>query len=267
MNRLQVLAACAAIVCGAGGASAQHSDIVLVVQGGRLATVDDTTFESARVYEGELGELGIPGFTDDPGYASESLAPDSLVGYDVADDLLFWDGSAFVAPPEDERMEIRLGSTVLTTVNGTSGFQSGAWFAQAGGGGDLHTHLSFYAKHPTFNPGNPFVNPISDGAYVLLLQQTSDVHDASETYAILFNQNLPTQDFEQAVAAAQDLFAPGCPGDLDGDGAVGLSDLSALLTNFGVMSGATFEDGDLNGDGAVSLADLSELLTYFGVTC
>lgn len=58
-----------------------------------------------------------------------------------------------------------------------------------------------------------------------------------------------------------------CPGDLDGDFAVGLSDLSELLTNFGVTSGAGYTDGDIDLDGDVDLADLSSLLENFGTTC
>lgn len=56
-------------------------------------------------------------------------------------------------------------------------------------------------------------------------------------------------------------------GDLNNDGAVSLSDLTVLLSNFGVASGATPDQGDLNGDGAVSLADLTLLLSNFGTTC
>lgn len=56
-----------------------------------------------------------------------------------------------------------------------------------------------------------------------------------------------------------------CPEDLDGDGVVGLSDLSILLTNFGLPGGPA--DGDITGDGVIDLADLSALLTAFGTTC
>lgn len=59
----------------------------------------------------------------------------------------------------------------------------------------------------------------------------------------------------------------GCTADLDGDGVVGLTDLSVLLSNFGQPSGMTFADGDINGDGAVDLADLSALLSEFGLDC
>lgn len=57
-----------------------------------------------------------------------------------------------------------------------------------------------------------------------------------------------------------------CP-DFDLDGSVGLADLSILLTNFGVVAGASHADGDMNGDGAVSLADLGILLSWFGARC
>jgi hypothetical protein len=58
-----------------------------------------------------------------------------------------------------------------------------------------------------------------------------------------------------------------CPGDLDGDNDVDLSDLAQLLGNYGMTSGATYEDGDLDGDGDVDLADLAALLGVYGTTC
>ncbi len=58
-----------------------------------------------------------------------------------------------------------------------------------------------------------------------------------------------------------------CYGDLTGDGLIDLTDLSVLLTNFGVANGATYEDGDMDGDGDVDLLDLSELLIVFGTSC
>ncbi len=60
---------------------------------------------------------------------------------------------------------------------------------------------------------------------------------------------------------------PGCHGDLDGDNQIALSDLAALLTNFGTPSGAGLQDGDLDGDGDVDLTDLAELLGLFGSIC
>lgn len=58
-----------------------------------------------------------------------------------------------------------------------------------------------------------------------------------------------------------------CPGDLNGDGSVGLNDLTILLSRFGTPGGATAADGDFDGDGDVDLQDLTFLLSNFGVTC
>jgi hypothetical protein len=60
--------------------------------------------------------------------------------------------------------------------------------------------------------------------------------------------------------------SPACPGDLDGDGDVDLSDLSQLLAHYG-MTGVSYADGDLDGDGDVDLSDLSALLAVYGTEC
>jgi hypothetical protein len=57
-----------------------------------------------------------------------------------------------------------------------------------------------------------------------------------------------------------------CPGDLDGDHAVGVSDLAILLSNYG-MTGMTYADGDLDGDGDVDIGDLAALLAIYGSPC
>lgn len=59
---------------------------------------------------------------------------------------------------------------------------------------------------------------------------------------------------------------PACPGDLDGDNDVGLSDLGALLADFGCAPPQAC-DADLNSDGAVDLSDLGLLLANFGDVC
>lgn len=63
------------------------------------------------------------------------------------------------------------------------------------------------------------------------------------------------------------LAAAPCPGDLTGDRAVNLSDLSLLLSNYGVMGSATPGQGDLNGDGNIDLSDLAAMLAQYGVVC
>jgi len=58
-----------------------------------------------------------------------------------------------------------------------------------------------------------------------------------------------------------------CLGDLNGDGAVSLADLSILLANYGTVGGVDPEDGDLDGDDDVDLTDLSLMLSVFGTFC
>lgn len=60
---------------------------------------------------------------------------------------------------------------------------------------------------------------------------------------------------------------PPCPGDLDHDLDVDISDLATLLSNFGVAAGAEYEDGDLDLDGDVDISDLSQMLSLFGTIC
>jgi hypothetical protein len=58
-----------------------------------------------------------------------------------------------------------------------------------------------------------------------------------------------------------------CPGDLNHDGVRDLDDLTVLLANYGMTSGATADDGDMDGNGNVDLNDLSGMLSVFGVPC
>jgi hypothetical protein len=58
-----------------------------------------------------------------------------------------------------------------------------------------------------------------------------------------------------------------CPGDVNGDQSVNLSDLALLLAHYGMASGATPGDGDTDADGDVDLNDLAFLLARFGTTC
>jgi len=58
-----------------------------------------------------------------------------------------------------------------------------------------------------------------------------------------------------------------CPGDLDGDLDIDLSDLAQLLSNYGMTTGATYGQGDLDGDGDIDLSDLAALLSVYGTSC
>ena len=58
-----------------------------------------------------------------------------------------------------------------------------------------------------------------------------------------------------------------CLGDIVLSGDVNLADLSMLLANYGMTSGATHGDGDLDADEDVDLSDLAILLAVYGEIC
>ena len=69
------------------------------------------------------------------------------------------------------------------------------------------------------------------------------------------------------LTAEVHVFGPPCPGDLDLDSDMDLSDLSTLLSHFGTSSGAFYEDGDVDLDGDIDLEDSTLMLSNFGAAC
>lgn len=243
------------VLCALAGVCwGQHSDILIGVTDNVLETyAPGDPNGPARVFGGALGELGIPGFTDDPGYNSGALAPNARLGYGVPGPLWFWDGADYVAPPGNERLDILLSGVLLTSVDGASGSQDGPYFTQASGSGGVHRHLQYWVRDPNFSDADPFDNPISPGAYALTLTLTSDVHTASEPFAIVFNNGLDPNGFAQAQVAALDLLGgEPCRGDVDGSGTIDIDDLLVVLGAFGT----TFD-----------IDDLLDVLGAFGSDC
>ena len=69
--------------------------------------------------------------------------------------------------------------------------------------------------------------------------------------------NLNTVPGEQFLT----ISVAACPGDVDGDGTVGVTDFLALLAAWGPNPG---HPADLNGDGEVSVLDFLALLANWG---
>lgn len=89
---------------------------------------------------------------------------------------------------------------------------------------------------------------------------TIRVYDADGTLARSFDASEGIDEILSFVPVA-------CPGDVNGDGAVDVSDFFLLGGNFGTTSGATRSDGDLNDDGAVDVSDFFILGGNFGSVC
>ena len=71
------------------------------------------------------------------------------------------------------------------------------------------------------------------------------------------------------VAHAEALFSvtDPCPGDADGSGSVTFSDITAVLTGFGLPPEPCFSRNDVDADGSITFSDITEVLTFFGVPC
>lgn len=73
----------------------------------------------------------------------------------------------------------------------------------------------------------------------------------------------PTASIDDGSCAVQCATAS-CPGDLDGDGFHGATDILAVLSEFGCTGNCTF---DITGDGSVSANDILALLALYGDSC
>ncbi len=84
-----------------------------------------------------------------------------------------------------------------------------------------------------------------------------------------FAERFGTPDTGNGTAPIVDMgaYEYQCTGDLDGDGEIDLSDLAALLAQYGATTGAVYADGDLDQDGDVDLSDLAALLAVYATTC
>jgi predicted alpha/beta superfamily hydrolase len=72
------------------------------------------------------------------------------------------------------------------------------------------------------------------------------------------------QRFPDILRFLIDAPAPGCAGDVNGDGATDVFDFSDLAAGFGAGPGATRAQGDLTGDGRVDVFDFGVLASDIG---
>ena len=101
-----------------------------------------------------------------------------------------------------------------------------------------------------------------------LLVNPTELGDDGAQFDCVITYQLGGQCSVTSDAATLTVNAGGnnCPEDLDGDGSIGLGDLSILLANYN-QTGMTAADGDFDGDGDVDLSDLSVLLAVYGQSC
>jgi len=98
------------------------------------------------------------------------------------------------------------------------------------------------------------------------------ITDTRNVYLIIQLRNAAGQDLNSSPSfGTPDAFVriPFCPGDVDHDLTVSLSDLSQILAVFGTCAGDAGYNAlaDVNDSGCVDLSDLSILLANFGTSC
>jgi len=199
MRHLKAFSLLMLAVLWAAPVRAQHSDVEFGYSGGQIEI--ENTGPEGRVFEGDIPTSGLfMNTTDDPGFGSEiseglGINPNNIIGYNVLQNLFFWNGTAEQTPTASLTIENAVGPD--TVVNATSGFQ-GVSFAsllnligQADTAGDFHSHVDF-----TLSSGAPL------GAYGLLWSLASDDPSGiadSDPFGILFNYGLDEEEFEAGV--------------------------------------------------------------------
>ncbi|MDP7030454.1 MAG: hypothetical protein QF733_09570 [Phycisphaerales bacterium] len=218
-----------------------------------LIDADDVMLD-VRVFESELGELGVPGFSDEPGWEAfpGTFAPSSRVGWNAPEGIRRWNGDGLDAGIAET---LTVTYDTLSFVIGETAVDGFDLAVQPDGG--LHRHLGF------------LLNGESGGAQVgvyvveLELYSTDPSLEHSSPFWIVFNNEASEADHEAAVEWVHTHLADEAPchGDVNGDHHVDVSDLLGLLSDWGSCSGCAT---DLDGSGAVDVEDLLQLLAVFG---
>lgn len=111
-------------------------------------------------------------------------------------------------------------------------------------------------------PGAPVIDVTSTTFRVHAATDEARYFSGTVDEVVLYDHLLTPADIAVHFAAID----RSCPADLNGDHAVGLSDLTILLSHFGSGS-AMCGEGDLDRDNDVDLNDLTAFLAEFGVAC
>ena len=253
---LSVFALASMAAAGGGKKKEEHHDVNFQPEAGAIVTgilEDGVPFEHERVFGAELGETGIPGFGDEPGFITpaSSLPPASQMGWNATVGLKIWDGTTFVDADSARLTASFLGdSFVVTSAGPVAGFMLDV---QPDGG--FHRHLNFLLED--IGGGTA-----AAGVYLLELNLMSTAFDASEPFWLVFNNEATEEEHEAAEDWVRDeLATTPCPEDLDVSGAVDFNDLLSVLSAWGPCTDCP---ADLDSSGMVDFTDLVTVLSAWG---
>jgi len=134
-----------------------------------------------------------------------------------------------------------------------------------------------WGVHSSLPSGRILISDITNGLFVLELaveeievcplspiEWNGLIVDSDGYYSSEVPNEMWGTDIELIFAMMSSDVCPTCPGDLDYNGSIGVSDLTVILANIG----CTIEcDVDLNGDNSTTVGDLLAWLSLFGSEC
>lgn len=90
---------------------------------------------------------------------------------------------------------------------------------------------------------------------------------SDSAFGLQFNLNVPVGESRTVLTRIfVNAQPPACPGDLDGDGLVGLSDIAIIVNNWGASTLPGL-NGDADGDGSIGLGDIAVVVQNWGANC
>lgn len=111
--------------------------------------------------------------------------------------------------------------------------------------------------------GNVFEVPDSPGSYTTTIAGLAA--DGQDQTIGAFFTDLPSCSSSADLTTWTAPEPCTCPGDLDGDGIIGVSDTLEILASFGCVGSDCV--GDIDGDTIVGVSDILQLLSVFGANC
>ncbi len=143
------------------------------------------------------------------------------------------------------------GTTVLSAISGNAKVTL-TWVAPGDGG----SPITSYNIYRSTSPG-------TETLYKNIAPATSYVDTAVTSGQIYYYKIAAINAIGTGPLSSETSATPtgtAKPGDVNGDGSVGILDLSIMASHWG-LSGQTLSTGDLNGDGNVNILDLSIIAT------
>lgn len=218
------------------------SDIIVMIQSGRLTTSavsSEGSLVPQRLFVGTLnsgGSASDPGFDSNPAFLPEGagLPPNASLGFEFTAAVRVWDGSDFdQTGPQIVRG--RFGPLIAFSPAADPATPAAGFAVSASSEGVYHNHFTW----TTFNPGNPPTQTSTAGLYLVALRLTApDTAQASDTFYLLLNRQSSAQLDSAIDWITTNLLTPvqpACPEDFNRDGFRNLDDLSDFITDFYVQ--------------------------------